>query len=327
MVSALKKLGFYKVFDTNTGADFTIMEEALELVTRIKEEKTLPMITSCSPAWINFIEKNYPDKLGHVSTCKSPHQMLGAIIKSYYAEIENLDKTKIFNVSVMPCTSKKGEITREENKVDGINDVDAVITTRELAKLIKKNNISLENLSDEEFDNPLGLATGAGAIFGVSGGVMEAAIRTAKYLLGDSDEKIVYEAVRGNKSFKESTISINEKTYNVVAVSGLSNARKILEEINNGTSKYHFIEIMSCPGGCIMGGGQPRIDYSKSDHEIVKSLRAKSLYNIDEKATYRKSHENPAMQEVYLKYIGQPGKDLAHKLLHTSYSKKDKYNF
>ncbi len=327
MVSALRSLGFYKAFDMNTGADFTIMEEALELVTRIEENKTLPMITSCSPAWINLLEKYYPELIGNVSSCKSPHQMLGAIIKSYYAEKEKLDKTKIFNVSVMPCTSKKDEIERKQNMVDGIKDVDAVITTRELAKLIKSKNIDFVNLKDEEFDNPLGLATGAGAIFGVSGGVMEAAIRTAKYLLGDADEKLVYEDVRDSKGIKESSIKINAVNYNVAIISGLANARKVLDELKNGKCKYHFIEIMSCPGGCIMGGGQPRVDYAKYCNEDVRSKRAKALYNIDDKSDYRKSHENPVMQEVYLKYIGKPGKGLAHKLLHTSYEKQDKYKF
>ena len=327
MVTSLKRLGFDKVFDTNTGADFTIMEEANEFVERFTKNDNLPMITSCSPGWVKFIETNFPDMLSHLSSCKSPHQMFGAVLKSYYAKKENLDPKKMYVVSVMPCVAKKFEKDRPEMEVDGIRDVDAVITTRELARMIKQANIDFVNLEDNEFDNPMGEATGAGAIFGTTGGVMEAALRTAQdTLTGKSLDKIEFEKVRGGAGIKRATVNIAGKDINVVVASGLANARKILEEIESGKADYQFVEIMACPGGCIMGGGQP-IKSSKTRSEVdVRKLRADALYSIDEKSTVRKSHENPILKKIYKDYLGKPGSELAEKLLHTTYTERKKYN-
>ncbi len=327
MVTALKRLGFDKVFDTNTGADFTIMEEANEFIERFKENDNLPMITSCSPGWVKFIEMNYPELLPHLSSCKSPHQMFGAILKTYYAQKEGIDSSKIYVVSVMPCIAKKFERQRPEMKEEELYDVDNVITTRELARMIKQANIDFTKLEDSEFDNPMGEATGAAAIFGTTGGVMEAALRTAQDILtGEDLEKIDFKAVRGGKGIKRATVNIAGKELKVVAASGLANARIILDEIKSGKADYQFVEIMACPGGCIMGGGQP-IRSSKTRAEVdVRKLRADALYTIDEKSTIRKSHENPALQKIYKDYLGKPGGELAHKLLHTKYTKREKYN-
>ena len=326
MVTALKRLGFDRVFDTNTGADFTIMEEANEFVERFQNNDTLPMITSCSPGWVKYIEMNYPELLPHLSTCKSPHQMFGALIKTYYAEKQNIDPEKIYMVSVMPCIAKKFERQRTEMQNDGLYDVDNVITTRELARMIKQANIEFEKLEDSKFDEPMGEATGAAAIFGTTGGVMEAALRTAQdTLTGEDLEKIDFEQVRGGKGIKKATIEIAGKEIKVVAASGLSNAKKILEEIKNGEADYQFVEIMACPGGCIMGGGQPIKD-SKTRSEVdVRKLRANALYSIDEKSTIRKSHENPVLKKIYKEFLGEPGGELAHKLLHTKYVAREKY--
>ena len=328
MITALKRLGFDKVFDTNTGADFTIMEEANEFVERFKAEDSLPMMTSCCPGWVRYVEENYPELLPHLSSCKSPHQMFGALIKSYYAKKENIDPSKIYVVSVMPCIAKKFERERPEMKNNGLYDVDNVITTRELAKMIKQANINFEKLEDSKFDDPMGEATGAGAIFGTTGGVMEAALRTAQDLLTGKDlDRINFEAVRGGKGIKKATVNIAGKEIKVVAASGLKNARKILEEIKQGKADYQFIEIMACPGGCIMGGGQP-IKSSKIRSEVdVRKLRAESLYTIDEKSTIRKSHENPVLKKIYKDYLEEPGSYRAHKLLHTHYQARPKYNF
>lgn len=326
MVTALKKLGFRKVFDTNTGADFTIMEEATEFVERFSHDGVLPMFTSCSPAWIRFAEKNFPDQLDHLSTCKSPHQMFGAVIKSYYAQKYHLDPQKICVVSIMPCIAKKYECSREEMEVDGVRDVDYVLTTRELARMIVQANIEFLQLEDSEFDAPMGEATGAAAIFGTTGGVMEAALRTAADVLeGKSIEDVEYEVVRGKKGIKTASLEIAGKTIRIAVVSGLDNARKMMEEVKNGTSPYHFIEVMSCPGGCVMGGGQP-IKNSKIRATVdVRRLRAEALYTIDEQSTIRKSHENPYMKAIYEEFLGEPGGELAHKYLHTHYSPKEKY--
>ena len=290
MVSALKSLGFDRVFDTNTGADLTIMEEANEFIERFEKQEGLPMITSCSPGWVRFAEKNYPDLLGHLSSCKSPHQMFGAMVKSYYAKKYNVDPSKICMVSVMPCIAKKYECQREEMEVEGIRDVDYVITTRELSRMIKQANIEFTELQNDKFDEPMGEATGAGAIFGTTGGVMEAALRTAADVLENKDlPKFEYEAVRGGKERKEAVIEIAGKKVKAVVVSGLSNARKIMDEIKEGKADYQFVEIMACPGGCIMGGGQP-IKSSKTRSEIdVRKLRSDALYSIDEKSVIRKS--------------------------------------
>lgn len=326
MVTALKRLGFDKVFDTNTGADFTIMEEANEFIERLQTNDTLPMITSCSPGWVKYIEMNYPELLPHLSSCKSPHQMFGAILKTYYAKKEGIDPNKIYVVSVMPCIAKKFERTRTEMKNEGFYDVDNVITTRELSRMIKQANIEFEKLEDDTFDNPMGEATGAAAIFGTSGGVMEAALRTAQdTLTGKNLEKINFEQVRGGEGIKKATIDIAGKEIKVVAASGLANAKKILEEIKKGKADYQFVEIMACPGGCVMGGGQP-IKSSKIRSEVdVRKLRADCLYSIDEKSTIRKSHENPFIKQVYSEFLEKPGSYRAHKLLHTHYVEKEKY--
>ena len=326
MVTALKRLGFNKVFDTNIGADITIMEEAYELIERLKTNDNLPMITSCSPGWIKYIEMNYPELLPHLSTCKSPHQMFGALIKTYFAKKENIDPKKIYVVSVMPCIAKKYERQRPEMKNDGLFDVDNVITTRELSRMIKQANIEFTTLEDSSFDNPMGEATGAAAIFGTTGGVMEAALRTAQdALTGKCMDKIDFEEVRGEKEIKKATVNIDGNDLKVVAASGLKNARKILEEIKSGNADYQFVEIMACPGGCVMGGGQP-IKSSKIRREVdVRKLRADGLYSIDEKSQIRKSHENPVVRKLYEEYLEKPGSYRAHKLLHTHYTKKDKY--
>ena len=326
MVTALKRLGFDKVFDTNTGADFTIMEEANEFIERLQTNDTLPMITSCSPGWVKYIEMNYPELLPHLSSCKSPHQMFGAILKTYYAKKEGIDPNKIYVVSVMPCIAKKFERTRAEMKNEGFYDVDNVITTRELSRMIKQANIEFEKLEDDTFDNPMGEATGAAAIFGTAGGVMEAALRTAQdTLTGKNLEKINFEQVRGGEGIKKATININGKEIKVVAASGLANAKKILEEIKSGKADYQFVEIMACPGGCVMGGGQP-IKSSKIRSEVdVRKLRSDCLYSIDEKSTIRKSHENPFVKQVYSEFLEKPGSYRAHKLLHTHYVEREKY--
>lgn len=327
MVTALKRLGFDRVFDTNTGADFTIMEEANEFIERLKANDNLPMITSCSPGWIKYIEMNYPELLPHLSSCKSPHEMFGALLKTYYANKEEIDPKKIYVVSVMPCIAKKFERQRTEMQNDGMYDVDCVITTRELSRMIKQANIDFISLEDTNFDSPMGEATGAAAIFGTTGGVMEAALRTAQDVLtGENLKKIDFEQVRGEKGIKKATINIAGKELKVVAASGLANAQKIMEEIKSGKADYQFVEIMACPGGCIMGGGQP-IKSSKIRSEVdVRKLRADSLYSIDEKSIIRKSHENPIIKKVYEDFLKEPGSEVAHKLLHTKYYKRDKYN-
>jgi len=327
MVSALKSLGFDKVFDTNTGADFTIMEEATELVTRIKNNDNLPMTTSCCPAWVKFVEMNYPENIKHLSSCKSPHQMLGAIIKSYFAEKNKIDRNKIYVVSVMPCIAKKYERQREEMVVDGLYDVDAVITTRELARMIKQANIDFKVLEDNEFDNPMGEATGAGAIFGTTGGVMEAALRAAyEMITGEELKKLEFEEVRGEKGIKKAEISLGDKKIKVAVAHGLGNAKRVMEDIKNKKADYQFVEVMSCPGGCIMGGGQP-IKNSKVRTSVdVRRKRAEAMYDIDKKSTIRKSQDNPILKSIYEDYIGNAGGEMAHKLLHTHYDKKQKYD-
>ena len=322
MVTALKMLGFDKVFDTNTGADLTIMEEANEFIERFKENKEIPMITSCSPGWIRYIELNYPELLGHLSSCKSPHQMFGAILKSYYAEKQGIDPKKMYVVSVMPCVAKKFEKTREQMP----DDVDAVITTRELAKMIKQANIEFTDLEDSKFDDPMGEATGAAAIFGTTGGVMEAALRTAyETVTGKELTKVNFEDVRGKKGIKKASVDLDGTELKVVVAHGLANAKKVLEEIKNGEADYQFVEIMACPGGCIMGGGQP-IKSSKVRSEVdVRKLRADALYTIDEKSTIRKSHENPAIKKLYEEFLEKPGSHKSHELLHTTYVPREKY--
>ena len=327
MVTALKKLGFDKVFDTNTGADLTIMEEATEFLGRLNNGGVLPMITSCSPGWIRFIEMNYPEQLDNLSSCKSPHEMFGAILKSYYAEKHGIDPKKMYVVSVMPCVAKKFEGQREELSNDDMQNVDSVITTRELAKMIKQANLEFTDLEDGEFDSPMGDATGAAVIFGTTGGVMEAALRTAyETVTGKTLAKVNFEDVRGKEGIKKATINLDGKELKVAVAHGLANARTIMEEIKNGTADYQFVEIMACPGGCVMGGGQP-IRSSKDRNEMdVRALRAGCLYSIDEKSTIRKSHENPVIKELYKEFLGEPCGHKSHELLHTHYAKREKYN-
>ena len=327
MVTALRRIGFDKVFDTNTGADFTIMEEANELLERLSNGGTLPMITSCSPGWVKYIEMNYPDQLAHVSSCKSPHQMFGALIKSYYAEKIGVDPENIAVISVMPCIAKKFEANREQMNVNGIKDVDYVITTRELARMIKQAGLDFVNLEDSIFDDPMGEATGAAAIFGTTGGVMEAALRTAyEKITGETLKDVNFEAVRGEEGIKRATVKIGDKEVKAVVAHGLGNAQIVMDEIRSGKADYQFVEIMACPGGCIMGGGQP-IRSSKERATIdIRKLRADCLYSIDEKSTIRKSHENPVVLKIYEDYLGKVGGHKAHELLHTSYVERKKYN-
>ncbi len=326
MVTALRRLGFNKVFDTNTGADLTIMEEGTEFIDRLQNNGVLPMITSCSPGWIRYIEFNYPELLPHVSSCKSPHQMFGAIIKSYYAEKMKIDPSKIFMVSVMPCISKKFEITRDDMSGSGYPDVDAVLTTRELARMIKQANLDFKTLEETNFDDPMGEATGAAVIFGTTGGVMEAALRTVSETLeGKELNKIEFKEVRGEKDIKKADLNIAGKNVKVAVASGLANAKKIMEEIKSGKADYQFVEIMACPGGCVMGGGQP-IHSSKTRATVdIRKKRAEGLYGIDEKSIIRKSHENPVIKKLYDEYLDKPGSHKAHKLLHTSYVEREKY--
>ena len=333
MVAALRRLGFHKVYDTNFAADLTIMEEGTELLSRIKNGGVLPMITSCSPGWINYAEYNYGDLLDHLSSCKSPHQMQGAIIKTYYAEKNGIDPKDIFVVSVMPCTAKKYEKEREQLNVDGMPDVDAVLTTRELARMIKRSGILFDRLPDEEFDpDLLGDYSGAAVIFGVTGGVMEAALRTVYYVLtGREHEGIAFEAVRGLEGIREASLDINGMTVNVAIAHGMKNAKVLLDEIRAGRSKYHLIEIMGCPGGCIAGGGQPLVRpcfLPNEDDDILdtyKEKRAKALYSEDERLVLRQSHNNPQIKQLYDEFLEAPNSHKAHELLHTTYKAKAKY--
>ena len=330
MVAALHRLGFYRVFDTNFGADLTIMEEASELIARIKNGETLPMITSCSPGWVNYLEYYYPELAPHLSSCKSPHQMVGAIIKSYYAKKHDLDPKNICVVSIMPCVAKKYENKRPENMVDGLMDVDVVLTTRELAKLIRRAGINWNRLPNEEFDNDLlGEYTGAGVIFGVTGGVMEAAVRSANYLLtGEELEQTEFTPVRGLQGIKEASVTVAGITLNMAVASGMKNAKILLEQIKKGESQYHFIEIMGCPSGCVNGGGQPFVKelfLPNEDDDIVKTYvqkRAQVLYDLDKGKAVRRSHLNKDVQRLYEEFLGQPGSHTSHHLLHTTYNQK-----
>ena len=334
MVAALRRLGFHKVYDTNFAADVTIMEEGTELLGRILGGGKLPMITSCSPGWINYAEYNYGDLLDHLSTCKSPQQMQGAIIKSYYAQKAGIDPKDIFVVSVMPCTAKKDEKEREQLEVNGIRDVDAVLTTRELAKMIKRAGILFERLPDEEYDQDImGEYTGAGVIFGVTGGVMEAAVRTVYHVItGGELEGITFEAVRGLEGIRETSVTINGTTLNLAIAHGMKNAKVLLDQIRAGTSKYHFIEIMGCPGGCIAGGGQPIVRpcfLPHEDDDILDTFRAKraaALYSEDERQVIRQSHNNPQVRKLYDEFLEKPNSHKAHELLHTHYTAREGFN-
>lgn len=315
MVAGLRQIGCKYVFDTAFGADLTVMEEASELVHRIKNNGILPIMTSCSPGWTKFIETFYPEFIPNLSSCKSPHQMLGAITKSYFASKINVKPEDIFVVSVMPCTAKKFEIKRDTNIVDGNKDVDVVITTRELAKMLKIGGVNFFNIEDSDFDNPLGAASSAGEIFGASGGVLEASLRTAYNLITDKELKeINFQSVRGLTRLKEATVDINGRMFNVAAVSSLSEARKLIERIKCDEAKYDFVEVMACPGGCIAGGGQPYTE----DYEVIKA-RMKSLYEIDLGKEIRKAHKNPYIQQLYKDFLGEPLSKVSHKYLHTKF--------
>lgn len=324
MVAALRRFGFDKVFDTDFAADLTIIEEGTELLGRIKNGGKLPMITSCSPGWIKYCEHYHNDFLDNLSTCKSPHQMLGALTKSYYAEKMGIDPKKIFVVSIMPCTAKKYESGREELAVDGLKDVDAVLTTRELAKMIKQARIDFKALEDEKFDKVMGESTGAAVIFGATGGVMEAALRTvADILTGQDLNEIEYTPVRGLEGIKEATVKIGDLEVKAAVAHGTGNAGKLLDSIRNGEADYHFIEIMACPGGCINGGGQPIIIDKEKTAEVCRQ-RAQGLYSIDREMPLRKSHKNPEVKALYDEYLGEANGHKAHHLLHTHYVKRDR---
>ncbi len=326
MVAALRRLGFSKVFDTDTGADLTIMEEGTEVIDRITNGGKLPVITSCSPGWVKFCEHNYPEFLDNLSSAKSPHEMFGAVIKSYYAEKEGIDPKTIVNVSIMPCTAKKFEAGREELSHNGLQDVDIVLTTRELARMIKEAGIDFVKLPDEEFENPFGAATGAGVIFGATGGVMEAALRTvADVLSGESVPEDSYNVVRGTDGIKRAEVEIAGKTIRAAVAHGLGNARKLLDAIKAGEETYDFVEIMACPGGCVTGGGQPIVPAKVHMDIDLKAERAKALYTEDKSLPIRKSHENPVIKKLYDEYFEKPGSHKAHELLHTHYVKRDLY--
>ena len=332
MVAALRRLGFKKVFDTNFAADLTIMEEATELLNRVKNGGVLPMITSCSPGWINYAEYFYPDQLDHLSTCNSPHEMFGAILKNYYAEKIGVKPEDMYVVSIMPCSCKKFEKGRPEMENNGLRDVDAVLTTRELGRLIKRSGIMFNKLPDEDFDNDIVHDyTGAGVIFGVTGGVMEAALRTAYFVLtGKEREGVVFKEVRGFENIREADFDLNGVKIKVAVTSGMKGAKVLLDQIREGKSPYTFIEIMGCPGGCINGGGQPYVrevflpNEGPDIMETYMQKRANALYSEDERQTIRQSHNNPQIKALYKEFLGEPNSHLAHELLHTHYNKNRK---
>ena len=321
MAAALRRIGFEKVFDTDFAADVTIMEEATELLGRVTNGGVLPMITSCSPGWIKFCEHYYPDQLDHVSSCKSPQQMFGGILKTYYAEKMGWDPKDIVSVSVMPCTAKKFEIGRPDQSAAGVPDLDYTMTTRELARLIERCGIDFKNLPDEAFDDPMGESTGAAVIFGATGGVMEAALRTAVWkLTGETnDSPLEFKEVRGVEGIKEATYEVAGMKVKVAVASGLSNARVIMDKIRAGEADYTFVEIMACPGGCVNGGGQPQVPASVRNFTDIRAERAKALYNYDENMPRRKSHENESVKKLYAEYFGEPNSHRAHEVLHTKY--------
>lgn len=323
MVAALRRLGFAKVFDTDFAADLTIMEEANEFLDRVQNNGVLPMITSCSPGWVKYCEHYFPDMTENLSSCKSPQQMFGAITKTYYAEKMGIDPKKMVMVSIMPCTAKKFEIGREDQDAAGVADVDISLTVRELGRLIERVGINFLALPDEKFDNPLGISTGAGVIFGATGGVMEAALRTAvEKLTGEELGSLDFKEVRGIEGIKEATYNVAGMDIKVAVASGLGNAKELLDKVKSGEAEYHFIEIMGCPGGCVNGGGQPQVPATVRNFNDIRALRAKVLYDLDASMPVRKSHENEAIKALYAEYLGQPGSHKAHDILHTSYVKR-----
>ena len=326
MVAALRRLGFAKVFDTDFAADLTIVEEANEFVNRVKNGGVLPMITSCSPGWVKFAEYYYPDQLDHLSTCKSPQQMGGAVIKTYYAEKMGIDPKDIVSVSIMPCTAKKFEVGRDDEAAAGVADVDIALTTRELARMIERCGIDFVNLPDEEFDSPLGEDTGAAVIFGATGGVMEAALRTANdWLTGKDNEAVDFHEVRGTAGLKEAVYNIAGMDVKVAVASGLASANYVLSCIRDGSADWQFVEIMCCPGGCVNGGGQPIQPASVRNTVDLKAIRAKALYDQDAGMKLRKSHQSPVIQKLYSEYFDGFGGPKAHHALHTSYVERKKY--
>jgi NADP-reducing hydrogenase subunit HndD len=329
MVAALKRLGFKKVFDVDTAADLTILEEGTEVIDRIKNGGKLPVITSCSPGWIKFCEHNYPEFLDNLSTCKSPQNMFGAVLKSYYAEKMGIDPAKIFVVSIMPCTAKKFEAKRPELSSTGYPDIDVVLTTRELARMIREAAIDFNALPERNFDDPMGDASGAGVIFGATGGVMEAALRTVAEIISGKPaeciDNIEYNEVRGTKGIKEATIELEGLELKAAVAHGLGNARKLLERIKAGEAKYHFVEIMACPGGCVNGGGQPIQPSEVRSWIDLRRERANAIYEEDRSLPIRKSHDNPTVKKLYAEYFEKPGSHKAHELLHTHYYAREKY--
>ncbi|HAN44136.1 MAG TPA: ferredoxin [Ruminococcaceae bacterium] len=326
MVAALRRLGFDAVFDTDLAADLTIVEEAHELIDRIKNGGKLPLITSCSPGWIKYCEHYHPDFIPNLSTCKSPQQMFGAITKTWYAQKMCINPKDIFVVGVMPCTAKKFEVKREDEDAAGFPDVDVSITTRELARMIKRAGINFNNLPDENFDSPLGTSSGASVIFGATGGVMEAALRTAvEELTGEQLGRLDFTEVRGTDGIKEATYKVGDMQVNVAVASGLANAKIVLEQVAKGEKNYHFIEIMGCPGGCVNGGGQPVQPANVRNFVNLKELRASALYKQDSNMPIRKSHENPILKQIYEEFLGHPGSHKAHQILHTSYVKRSMF--
>lgn len=323
MAAALRRLGFDKVFDTDFAADLTIMEEATEFLDRVKNGGVLPLITSCSPGWVKYCEHYFPDMTDNLSSCKSPQQMFGAVLKTYYAEKEGIDPAKIVSVSVMPCTAKKFEVGRDGEAASGYPDVDIAITTRELARMIRRVGLKFTELPDEKFDEPLGISTGAGVIFGATGGVMEAALRTAvETLTGEELKTLEFTDVRGVEGIKEAVYDVAGMNIKVAVASGLGNAKKLLEKVKVGEADYQFIEIMGCPGGCVKVGGQPQVPGPVRNVTDIRALRAKALYSQDEAMTLRKSHDNPAVKKLYEEYLGAPGSHKAHEILHTTYVKR-----
>ncbi|MDD3337095.1 MAG: NADH-dependent [FeFe] hydrogenase, group A6 [Eubacteriales bacterium] len=326
MAAALRRMGFDKVFDTDFAADLTIMEEANELVDRVTNKGVLPMITSCSPGWIKFCEHYYPEFIPNLSSCKSPHEMAGAMIKTYYAQKAGVAPEDIVVVSVMPCTAKKFEAKRYQLITNGLADVDAVITTRELARMIKEAGIDFVNLPDEDFDSLMGESTGAGVIFGATGGVMEAALRTAyEVISGKTLEDVNFTAVRGVEGIKEATVKIGDLDVNVAVCSSTGKAAELLDAVKRGEKNYTFIEVMGCPGGCVNGGGQPVVPADVRNWTDIRAERAKALYNEDAAKPIRKSHENPEIKQIYDEFLGKPNSHKAHELLHTTYEQRDVY--
>ncbi len=326
MVAALRRLGFDRIFDTDFTADLTIMEEGTELLGRLKKGENLPLITSCSPGWIKYCEHNYPELLDNLSTCKSPHEMMGAMVKSYYAEKTNQDPANIYVVSIMPCTAKKFESQRPELQATGYPDVDAVLTTRELARMIKQAGINFLKLEDEDFDPILGDSTGAAVIFGATGGVMEAALRTvAEIVTGKPLENLEIHAVRGLEGVKEVEIPLGDITVKAAVAHGTGNAKALMDKVVSGEKEYHFIEIMGCPGGCVTGGGQPIVPAQVQMDVDVRAKRAAAIYDEDRSLPVRKSHENESVKKVYDEYLGEPNSHRAHELLHTHYTPRNKF--